>query len=103
MWTQHVVQQTGQLAHGPLRVGVFRTLADEDGPYAVLCLSVSGAERAQELTMRPGDVTELEGIGELLLLEAVPSTRERRGAVRLALEIPDGAATGAIDLEAVHG
>lgn len=89
MWTQHVIQQTGQLTHGALRVGVSRTLADDDGPYAVLRLSVSGAEHAQELTLRPGDVTALEGIGDLLLLAAEPSTRERRGSVRLALEGPD--------------
>lgn len=85
MWTQHLIQQSGQLTLGTLRVGVFRTLADEDGPYAVLRLSVSGAEHVQELTMRPGDATELEGIGDLLLLVAEPSTRERRGSVRLAL------------------
>lgn len=103
MWTQHVIQQTGQLTLGTLRVGVFRTLADEDGPYTELRLSVAGAEHARELTMRPGDVTELEGIGDLLLLVAEPSTRERRGSVHLALERTDNAPDGnGIDEGAAH-
>lgn len=108
MRTQHAIMQTGQLTHGPLRIGVFRTLADEDGPYAVLRLSTAGAEHTQEVTMRPGDVTALEGIGDLLLLATEPSTWERRGAVRLALEsAEDGkderTAGHGIDEGAAHG
>lgn len=81
-----MIEQAGELTDGPVRVAVFRTLADEGGPYAVLRVGLEGAEFVDELTLRPGQQDVLEGIGRLVLLATAPSTRERRGAVRIGLE-----------------
>ena len=95
-----MIQQAGQVQDGPWRLGVFRTLEDEHGPYAVLRLARSGAERALELTLRPGEFEPLDGDGSLALLDAVPSTRERRGSVRVALEGEPAASGGGSDARA---
>ena len=85
MRSEHTIQQAGQVQDGPLRLGVFRTLENDRGPYAVLRLAVGAAE-VRELTMRPGDASRIDGAGTPTLLAAVPSTLERRGSVRVALE-----------------
>ena len=100
MRSEHVIQQAGQIQEGAWRLGVFRTLEDEHGPYAVLRLARSGDHQALELTLRPGEVEPLDGDGSLALLDAVPSTRERRGSVRVALEWEPAASGGGSDARA---
>ena len=85
MRDEHVLQQAGQLTAGPLRVTVHRTADDAAGPYAVLRLRLGDPGTVREVTLRPGEQHQLEGLGPLALLAAVASTRERRGSVRIAL------------------
>lgn len=95
-----MIQQAGQVQDGPWRLGVFRTLEDEHGPYAVLRLARSGAERVLELTLRPGETEPVDDAGSLTLVSTVPSTRERRGTVRIALEREPAASGGGSDARA---
>lgn len=82
---RHLVQQAGQIAEGDVRLGVFRTLADEGGAYAVLRLRREGSAEVIEVEARAGTEVEVEGIGLLDVLEILPSAPRRRGAVLLEL------------------
>lgn len=82
---RHLVQQAGQVDESGLRLGVFRTLADDDGSFTVLRLRRERTEEVLEIEMRPGAILEEEGIGRLEVLEIVPSTAEHRGAVLLEI------------------
>lgn len=86
MRNEHVIQQAGQLQDGPWRLGVFRTLEDEHGPYAVLRLARQGTAQVHQLTLRTSESAPIGEDGTLALLATIPSTRERRGSVRVALE-----------------
>lgn len=87
---EHAIEQAGELSVGPVRIAVFRTLADDHGPYAVLRVSLAGADQAHELTLRPGQQDEIAQIGRLTLLAAAPSTRQQRGDVRIGIVRPAG-------------
>ena len=80
---RHLVQQAGQVIEPGLRLGVFRTLADDDGAFTVLRLRRERSEEVLEVEMRAGTVLEEEGIGRIEVLEVVPSAAEHRGAVLL--------------------
>lgn len=90
---RHLVQQAGQIVVEGVRLGVFRTVADEDGARAVLRVRQEGSAEVLEVAARPRSEVVLEGIGVLGVLEIRPSTVERRGAVLLELcrtAAPDG-------------
>lgn len=82
---RHLVQQAGQVVEADIRLGVFRTLADAGGAYAVLRLRREGSAEVLEVEARAGTEVEVEGIGLLDVLEILPSAPRRRGAVLLEL------------------
>ena len=96
---EHVVQQSGQFAAGAMTLVVFRTLADQEGPYAVLRLRSGEKEEIHEVTLRPEEHADLDGAGRLTLMAIEPSTRQRRGAVRFTLAPQGGTPlAGAVDV-----
>lgn len=69
---------------GRLKVGIMRTLADDDGSYAVLL--VRGPDLSRQETVRAGRYVDLPGHGRLTVDRVLPATAEQRGWVQLTLQ-----------------
>lgn len=69
---------------GTLRVGVMRTEPGEGEPFTRLLLRDD--QMARQVTLRAGESVDVPGHGRLNVESVVPSTRERRGWVELALQ-----------------
>ena len=83
--TEHrTVHQAGQTRFEGLTLSVIATYADERGPLTELSIAADG-HPPTEASLRPGDSTLSPGGERISLVDMEPSTRERRGWVRLAI------------------
>jgi hypothetical protein len=81
------IDQGGQVDIDGASIALHRSIEDEHGPCAALTVQVADEAGPLRLTVRPGDPVDISGARQVLVVAVRPSTRDRRGAIDIAIAI----------------